>query len=175
MNDDCGCSEEYGPCEDHATVLAQREGASTRSADDLANVFMYDAWELIPTAHEKIRTKELADEYAAKLDDARHMGVAWLEGDDAQALHDDASMVETWLPSGIMVLWDDGYRIVRVHDDCPLIADAGAPANDDAARDAYEQAASEYREPMVTTRPAWADRAAATGREVWNEREGWHN
>lgn len=39
----CDCSEDYGPCEQHSTILVQREGSSARTADELAIVFIDDA------------------------------------------------------------------------------------------------------------------------------------
>lgn len=55
-NEVCECNIDYGPCESHATVLVQREGASSRSADELALVFIEDAIDLGFNPDESMRT-----------------------------------------------------------------------------------------------------------------------
>ncbi len=161
----CECSEEYGPCEDHATLLVNREGASTRTADALAYVFLDDVATMfangaldveVLTAEQWSSLTDMTHIYGAGAEWTREGSDGWLDDPDvAQALHDDVTMVETWLPEGVWVMWEDGYRIVRVHDDCPLRADADDDddadehshdqAADDAVHEAYEQVAREYR------------------------------
>lgn len=114
-HDGCSCSEEYGPCEGHADILAQREGASLRTADELAALFLSEAAYVLEEAAETdaslTETAGRAYTIACKYDDVQ----GWCDdADRSQALHDDASMVETWLPAGIHVWWNDGYVIARV-------------------------------------------------------------
>ena len=168
MNDDCGCSEDYGPCEDHAETLAQREGASTRTADALALVFLMDVRDLIDHALEtNVLASDLTDardRLTREIDDAltwewsgADAGDGWLEtpADDsyspAEYLQDLVQRAESDLGMiGASVYWDDGYVISRMHDDCPLIAGYGADDDETSAEhaeaeQAYEDAASEYR------------------------------
>lgn len=116
----CGCSEEYGPCDDHSEVMAQREGSSMRTADDLSHVFCLDAIALgvAPSPYgsavlERVRTR---------LESQRRNGVAWLND---SALQDELSSVVNALETDLETLdmsvyWDDGYRIVKMKDGCPL-------------------------------------------------------
>lgn len=159
MRVECECSEDFGPCERHMTVLAQREGASTRTADALALVFLYDVADLIDDARgfKDIKARDIADGWR---DDATwsgtHPGDGWIEheDDDHAEIGDDVSMVETWLPGDMWVAWDDGYVISRMSDDCPLRADydmGNAPTTDDPqtttddATRRYEDMAKDYR------------------------------
>ena len=124
MTDECECSDEYGPCEIHGITLCQREGASLRTADELALQFVADAYDVIAAADADIpgtnpqlrKLKEIYDHHEAKL-----WCNDWLvDGDDSQALHDDVLMVESWLPDETVCYWEDGYRIVKLTSDCPL-------------------------------------------------------
>jgi len=119
----CECSEDYGPCEDHCTVLAQREGASCRTADELAFVFLCDAEDILRSnsggAPDADRVRAMLNEYS-DAEWSRPDVCGWLEDADvAQALHDDVNMVESWLSA--WTLWDDGYSIVVPTGDCPLL------------------------------------------------------
>lgn len=125
MNTQCECSEEYGPCEEHCEVIAQRAGASSRTADDLAYVFLTD---VVGCADDMQRDSE----DIAKLRDAvtywedetrwddRH-GCRWLAmpdddlSDPRDALQDDVMAAEHVLSDlGLSVWWEDGYVISRV-------------------------------------------------------------
>lgn len=108
---ECGCSEDYGPCEEHGDVLAQREGASLRTSDELALTFIGDALgvggELSPYG------RDVYDQAGEALSDG------WVDnGDLADELHELVRQVEASL--GYWVTWDDGYRIVRVLPGSPL-------------------------------------------------------
>lgn len=126
MNETCDCSEDYGPCEDHAEVLAQREGASTRTADDLVYVFLADVL-AIGEARGWIAPNMLGKINADRLRTAEHhwsdddlwddnYGVRWLKDqDDRDALYDDQMMAESLLGDlGLSAWWEDGYVISRV-------------------------------------------------------------
>lgn len=110
---DCDCTDDYGPCERHGETLAQRAGASNRTADELARVFIDDAVGL---------GAELSPYGAAELaaiDDAWD-GDGWCDDPDvAERLHDLAHQVESYL-ADLVVIWNDGYVIVRPTADCPL-------------------------------------------------------
>ena len=112
---ECGCSEDYGPCEDHSEVLAQRDGASTRTADELLAVFISDAEDITGrpiTGHD-------ASAVAAEYWDATDNAGGWVDHDRfpdlAEALHDAAIYgAEFALPEGVCVWWEDGYVISRI-------------------------------------------------------------
>lgn len=118
MSDDfgCECSEEYGVCELHGEVLVQREGASTRTADELIRVLCHDlvalGAELSPWGAEVLAR---ADEYAYQ---------PYLDDDDDDYVGAFAALVtladQLEVDSGLSVFMDDGYRIVRPSVDCPL-------------------------------------------------------
>lgn len=74
---ECECSEEYGPCEDHSEVLAQREGASTRTADELLAVFIGDAEDIIG----RPITEHDASAVAAEYWDATDNAGGWIDHD----------------------------------------------------------------------------------------------
>jgi hypothetical protein len=123
---DCDCSEDYGPCENHCEVLAQREGASTRTADELIEVLCLDligcGAEVSPWG------QDVLNRVAAALDDNRRMGVAWLpQGDKGDHMRRELVSLADQLESYVADLWvihDDGYQIVKPSADCPLLADA---------------------------------------------------
>lgn len=112
----CECSEEYGPCEQHGTVLAQREGASSRTADELTYVYVLDCFAIL----EQEPTPYAADVLAraeAQMDGA---GGGWIDDPDlADELRDVAWQLESTI--GAWTFWDDGYRIVEPTEDCPLV------------------------------------------------------
>lgn len=113
-NLECDCSEEYGPCEDHSELMASREGASTRTADELLVIFIQDAVDLGATLSPygiDVLNRAIA-ELAANED----MGVSWLSSD---SLRDElvtvSDQVETTLYTmELSVFWEDGYRILKV-------------------------------------------------------------
>lgn len=127
----CECSEDYGPCEAHCIVLAQREGASVRTADELAAVYIGDVLSLIAEALDNEASAALS---MARADAERYWAVCpnggWVPIDDedyslADALRDSVMVCETYAPG--WTFWDDGFRIVRV---------TGGPLIDDGCCDA---------------------------------------
>ncbi len=114
---DCECSEEYGPCERHGELLAQRDGASSRTADELTLVLIDDlisvGAELSPWG------KDIVEQAEAQLNDDP-IDSRWLEDPDlVDALMDVADQAEAYV-ADLWVIRDDGYRIVRPLADCPL-------------------------------------------------------
>lgn len=109
----CDCTDEYGPCEDHGTVLAQREGASLRSADELAVVYLDDALGIDPDCLSPYGRQVKADAEAG-------FDGSWIGDPDlADALRDVVSQVESHLDA--WTVWNDGYVIVKPSADCPLV------------------------------------------------------
>lgn len=102
------CSDEYGPCEEHGEELAQRAGASSRTADELLAVFVADVRGI----------REAAGLPVAELDadEARLLAIeGWADTpEDSEQLAELAEHAEQSLPSGVHTYWEDGYRIVRV-------------------------------------------------------------
>jgi len=116
----CGCSDEYGPCERHGDTLVVREGASLHTADELAMILIEDLQsvgaELSPWGVEQ------RDRLAKQLETDRDStsGVAWFAfPEDAEAARDLADQLEGYV-ADLWVVHEDGYRIVRPHEDCPL-------------------------------------------------------
>ena len=121
----CECSEDWGPCEDHGEVVAQREGASTRTADDLAYVFLTD---VLAIGEERgwIAPNMLGKVNADRLRTAEHywsnddlwddtMGCRWVRDDVDAEIHDEIAIGESVLADlGLAVYWEDGYVISRV-------------------------------------------------------------
>ena len=122
--EDCYCTDE-GPCEQHLEMLVTREGASTRTADELLTVFVEDAMsvgvELSPWG------RDVLERANALLDANRSMGVAWLPEDDG-GVRDELDTLQHQVEAelsglGLSSWWDDGYVIGRV---------TGGPLADDA-------------------------------------------
>jgi hypothetical protein len=126
---DCECSEDYGACEDHRDVLAQREGASSRTADDLMYVFLTD----VLTCAEGSDIRQGAETNLIPLRRALYYwgsekrwndnhGCRWVKETEPNNIHDEMSVGESVLADlGLSVDWDDGYVISRTHPDCPLL------------------------------------------------------
>jgi len=122
---DCECSEEYGPCEEHGEVIAQREGASTRTADDLAYVFLTD---VLAIAEDRglisadMRGRVNVDKLREAIDYWEDenlwddtMGCRWVRDDVDAEIHDEIAIGESVLADlGLAVYWEDGYVISRV-------------------------------------------------------------
>ena len=115
----CECSEDFGPCEDHADVLAQRAGASSRTADELCAVFVGDVSAILADAGiapdaGMVAAMRDADAYW----DVCPSGGSPLEDTSAyslgDALSDAVTFAEQSLPAGTWVWWDDGYVISRI-------------------------------------------------------------
>lgn len=122
---ECDCSEEYGPCENHGTVLAQRDGAALHTADELCIVFLDDAQGIDPQCLSPYGKDVLA---RAEADMQAHES-SWIEDPDlADELRDVVSQVESYIGPDVQTYWEDGYRIVRPAADCPLYADEGSAA-----------------------------------------------
>lgn len=121
MTDTCSeCSEDCGPCPAHVEILAQRDGASSRTADELAAVFVGDVEALRPDVRPYDAAMADAVDLAADYWGACPSG-GWapLPADDTypmgEALSDaiyagEAALVDL----GLEVWWDDGYIIGRV-------------------------------------------------------------
>jgi len=112
---ECECSEEYGPCEDHSEVLAQREGASLRTADELLAVFIGDVEDIIGRPVTEHDASAVAAEYWEATDNVG----GWVDCDRfpdlAEALHDAATYgAEGALPADVWVWWEDGYVVSRI-------------------------------------------------------------
>ena len=131
----CECDEEYGPCEDHCTVLVQREGASTRTADDLLYVYLCDVVDLIAdqTGDENVLSpwgEDVLERAGALLDQNDHYGCRWLPEDEGEQMYDEMTTLQYQLEASVSTLdqtiwttWNDGFWIVEVHEDCPLLDD----------------------------------------------------
>ena len=124
MTNECECSEEYGPCEQHSELLVSREGSSLRTGDELLSVFIDDAVslgaELSPYGKDIVFRADAAMQVSGPMSN-------WLpdteEGYELRdALQTVANQVETELYTlGYSVYWEDGYRIVKI---------TGGPLND---------------------------------------------
>jgi hypothetical protein len=119
-NDDgCECSEEYGPCEQHGTVLAQYDGASTRTADELTYIYVEECFAILdqqPTPVAADILRRVDEDWAAQQDT---YGVNWISDPDlADELRDLAWQLESTI--GAWTYWDDGFVIVEPTNDCPL-------------------------------------------------------
>lgn len=116
----CECSENYGPCEDHSDVLAQREGAAVRTADELMAVFVGDVAAILADAGIDPDAGMLAAirDADAYWEACPNGGWAPIEDPDtyslADALGDAVQHAEQSLPAGVYVWWDDGYVISRI-------------------------------------------------------------
>lgn len=121
----CDCDpDEVVPCEEHMDLVAQREGASARTADELRSVWVHDAVaagaELSPWG------RDLLDGYDSVLESNRRYGVAWLP-DGHQVLAEEMSTLVFQVECSLATMdnpiythWDDGYTLFRLTPDCPL-------------------------------------------------------
>lgn len=104
---DCECSEEYGPCESHCDVLAQREGASLRTGDELIALYLDDALSIDPEC-----LSPYGRDVKARVDAALAES-SWLDDSDlGDELYSVRDQVESSLDA--VTYWDDGYRIVKI-------------------------------------------------------------
>jgi hypothetical protein len=110
------CSEEYGPCEEHGEVLVQREGASLRTGSESTVVQVEDCVGL--GVELSAGERELLAEAKRALSGSER----WIDDTDlAEALSETARDVAARLPEGVAMWSDDGYRIVRMREHCPLM------------------------------------------------------
>jgi hypothetical protein len=110
----CECSEDFGPCEQHSEVLAQREGAAVRTADELAAIFIGDVEALRPTVRVYEADFETARDVAAEYWEQNPNG-GWAEPELSEALSDSIYAGEWMLAElGLSVYWDDGFVIYRI-------------------------------------------------------------
>lgn len=117
---ECECSDEYGPCEDHRVLLAQYEGSSLRTADELTYIYVLECFailgqELTPVAADVLRRVELAGGHEGWIDTGDQDSDAIL----SEELRDLAWEMESTI--GAWTIWDDGFRIVEPTEDCPLV------------------------------------------------------
>lgn len=124
----CDCDPgEMLPCEQHMDVIAQREGASARTADDLLGVWVYDALS-VDGVEVSPWGQSVIDSYEAALASNDSHGCRWLpDGDEGEGLRDDMETLRSQLESSLASLdqpvythWDDGYVMYRISDDSPL-------------------------------------------------------
>lgn len=118
------CGEDH-PESAHGEPVAVREGATLRTADDLAVTFLEDVAELYAyTFPDRASTDRLKVEDAANYWRAQLPKGGWLpvddEGASPDALQDAVFQGEQRLAdAGYFVEWDDGYVIVRDAEDGP--------------------------------------------------------
>lgn len=118
---ECECSEEYGPCEDHVRVLASREGASTRTADELLIVWCEDAAAIIGAdALAPWGTDLIARAWRDAVTEGDH-GCHWFSEERGDALRSELETLENQLESSLASMdepaytfRDDGYQIVNI-------------------------------------------------------------
>jgi len=89
------------------SFYVSREGASTRTADNLVAVFLDDTAEL---------TTYAVPEWVAEIEWDRDYSAGWcVNPDDSQALYDEIIHAESALSDcGLFVVWDDGYSIQSI-------------------------------------------------------------
>lgn len=112
---ECECTDEYGPCEQHCEVLAQREGASCRTADELALVFISDARGLYPDDEDPL--VGWGREVVATVEqNMREHQSNWITDDPdlGDQLQSVVNQVENYIAPEYQTCWDDGYRIVKI-------------------------------------------------------------
>lgn len=117
----CECSDEYGPCEQHSTMLVSREGASLHTADELALIRASDCEDCgaAMTDSDSALYRRLTDQLAEDTDP--RSGCGWFaDPSDQEAAFELADRMEAGLPVSVRLYADDGYVIVRLSDECPL-------------------------------------------------------
>lgn len=128
MSTECGCSSEFGPCEAHGEAVVVREGASLRTADELALCLVDD---LVGLGAELSPWGQEVRDLAAEALSASTGPCAWLEDEDLRDdLHDLANQVDC--STDYIVVRDDGYVIYQVGEDYWAMVEgwAYAPAMD---------------------------------------------
>jgi hypothetical protein len=111
----------------------QREGASTRTADDLLYVYLCDMVDVIAdqTGDENVLSpwgEDVLGRAGALLDQNDHYGCRWLPEDESEFMRDEMTTLQYQLEASVSTLdqtiwttWDDGFWIVQVREDCPLL------------------------------------------------------
>jgi hypothetical protein len=115
----CECDQEYGPCEQHSTALVIRDGAAARNPDEYIMCLIDD---LVGVGAEVSSTS--LEEYLRLTDSLEPNGFGGLifaGGDDYEAAVWLSEQLESTLGENICVFQDDGFVIVQLHDDCPLL------------------------------------------------------
>jgi hypothetical protein len=115
----CECDQEYGPCEQHSTVLVSRDGAAVRNCDEHIMCLIDD---LIGVGAElsaagRVEHKQLTD---SLVPDEWH-GFRFTDVEDYEAAVWLSEQLESTLGENMCVFHDDGFVIVQLHDDCPLL------------------------------------------------------
>lgn len=118
---DCDCSEEYGPCESHCIQVIARDGASSRTADDVAYRLVMDAVDL------GARLSKEDESFLAGLVWSDDVGTGWVEEDEpnmnnTEGLYELADKYESEIYSlpykGRDAQWhvarEDGYQIMVI-------------------------------------------------------------
>lgn len=111
--DECECTEDYGPCDRHSETIVSREGASTRTADELVAVFLSDVTDLYTEAGKTAPTGEhylTGSDYWQAVEDERVRERERASRDGGYAY------VSGWAPTdgtitredGTVVTWEDG-------------------------------------------------------------------
>lgn len=126
----CECSKEYGPCEEHGEAVVIREGASTRTADDLLLVYVEDAVHLLhdvdPSYYPTPWARHVVDRVRVQLHENDDYGCRWLSSDrlrdELSTLADQVECDLSTLNTPHFTYWEDGYVIYALADDCPLLA-----------------------------------------------------
>lgn len=124
------CGDDHGDNEmAHGDPVVIREGASTRTGDDLSVTFLEDVADLYAltfpsrTEGKRLEVEATAGHWRNRLPEG-----GWLPDDDdamsSEALTDDVRDAENLLSeAGYLVSWDDGYLIVKAHPvDCLMCA-----------------------------------------------------
>lgn len=115
---ECECNEDDGPCEGHSELLAQRDGAALRTADELMSLFVHDCLAIDPACLAPQGREWLADADASiERGRSATSGVAWMPDeceDDRESLRTLVEQVEAYF-ADLWITWDDGYTIRRVN------------------------------------------------------------
>lgn len=95
----------------HHAYYVSKDGAASRTADNLAAVFLDDVSGLVPAY--------VVPEWVAAIEWDRDYSAGWcVDPDDAQALSDEIPSAESALYDvGLYVDWDDGYIIGAIVDE----------------------------------------------------------
>jgi hypothetical protein len=157
----CDCdTTEYLPCEQHAETLAQWNGSSSRSADQLNCIAVRElvrvSCEHRNPGHDHDHDTSLSgvhgceslvlsdDDLAALLTVERETSsdpfTSWADDRDAaDAVREMCDELERDLPAGVVAHWDDGFALWRITGG-PLLA-CDCPCHDPEPRDSSHEPA----------------------------------